>query len=53
MINKDEDDEDAEERLFEELCDFEEDDFQNKVVDVNCELHLRGMFRLCSALLRT
>ena len=34
-------------------CDFEEDDFQNKVVDVNCECHLRGMFRLCSALLRT
>ena len=29
MINKDEDDEDAEERLYEELCDFqdfEEDD---------------------------
>ena len=24
MINKDEDDEDAEERLYEELCDFED-----------------------------
>ena len=34
-------------------CDFEEDDFQNKVVDVNFECHLRGMFKLCSALLRT